>query len=125
VNFDKYRITEKYPDRIKYKSEIIKKINNSPMTQVDRDKEIALVATKVGEWFKHAILPYNEQIAKIDSQFWADCRAAIGYDKDYTESQCLVIQGEAYERGHSGGYAEIYNCLENIVLFCDKLGVTE
>lgn len=125
MNFDKYRIIEKYPDRIKYQAELIEKINNCLMTKADRDKEIALVPKKAGEWLIEAVKPYNKQAADIDNQFWADCRAELGYDKNYTENQCLIIQGEAYERGHSAGYEEIYICLQDILFFCDKLNLKE
>lgn len=121
MNFDKYKNTVPYPDSDAFRNKLLADIDKQPMTAQERLDAIARVDITVRDWFREAVKPHNNREYEIMADFWADCRKDIGYDKFLTVRQCKVLQGYAWERGHSGGYHEVYNCLLDLAEFVKDL----
>jgi hypothetical protein len=117
MNFDAYKNTVMYPDYHAYRAKLIEDIDNTPMTSQERLEARDRVAEITREWFNASVKPHNAREWAIQAEFWKDCQEDIGYNKFLSERQCQVLQGYAWERGHSGGYYEVYNCLLDLAEF--------
>lgn len=121
-HFDYYStISTPWPNQIERARERRKEIDDTPMTQAQRVNAHSLVITEVREWFKEAVKPYNQEKARLNAEFWADCREELGYDEFLTDWGVRLVEAEAYERGHSYGYAEIFSALIILVQFVETL----
>lgn len=104
-----------YPDRNEYAKSLRDRINNNLMTAKQREDALANVDRDTAAWFLKQSLPYNAAQAALENEFWADCRKDLGYDELLTDDGCNALEGEAWNRGHSAGFSEVYGELMNLV----------
>lgn len=66
------------------------------------------------------VIPQEER-NRLKVEFWTDCRLNLGYDKWLTERGVRVLEGKAWEMGHSAGYSEVYDYLCDLVDFVREI----
>jgi hypothetical protein len=110
-DFEEYRSKLPYPDRSAIRKEVTDEINNQPLTANDRADKLADVSRIVSEKFSVAVKPYSDDEKRLEAEFYKDCREDIGYDKYLHEDGCRILEGHAYQAGHSSGYSEVYGHL--------------
>lgn len=104
-----------------YRTQLLEEINNKPMTAAEREEALKQLPARVLEYQREQNAPYIEAAAELEREFWRDVREELGYDQFLTEAGVSVLEAEAYERGHSAGFSEIYNCMRGLVEFCRKI----
>jgi len=62
---------------------------------------------------------YGEENGRLYELFYRDCCEDHGCDPDSALSS--VIFSEAYDRGHSAGYSEVYSYFDSIASFADRV----
>jgi hypothetical protein len=110
-----------YPSKSDYRDQLIAEINNRPLTAAARTAALATVPERVRDWFNEAILPYRQEQARLNSEFWADCRADLGYDKFLDVKGISRLEAHAWEDGHSAGYSEVYGELSKLVSLIEDI----
>lgn len=60
------------------------------------------------EDFKNAMDAYHEESRRIDTEFWNDLYAELGWDK-LPVKVSAALQSHAWNLGHSAGYMEVFN----------------
>lgn len=102
-------------------AQLRREIDETPMTAAQREKALKEMTSKVRERLRELNKPHQDEQSRLDAEFWRDAREELGYGKLVAEAGLGVIEGEAYERGHSSGYSEIYNCLLSLIDFVGRL----
>lgn len=110
-----------YPDQADYARQLREEINNTPMTALERETAFAGVQHQANEWFKEAVKPYNAINWERKAEFWADCRAELGYDKFLELTGIEILEAMAYDQGHAYGYSKIFSQLTELVEFLNKI----
>jgi hypothetical protein len=114
--FDYYsNIGVPYPDHHAYRKQLIDAIDNTPMTAADRTKAMAEVSKQVLAWMNEQSKPYRNAQAALIAEFWDDCRNELGYHNLLNESGVAALESKAYEDGHSSGFGEVYQRLDELV----------
>lgn len=62
---------------------------------------------------------YGEENGRLQEKFYYDCCLDHGCDPNSELSK--VIYSEAYDRGHSSGYNEVYNYFDSVAEFADRV----
>ena len=62
---------------------------------------------------------YGQENGRLEELFYQDCCEDHGCDPDSDLSR--LIYSEAYDRGHSSGYHEVYNYFGSIADFADRV----
>jgi len=62
---------------------------------------------------------YGQETSRLEELFYQDCCEDHGYDPDSDLSR--LIYSEAYDRGHSAGYSEVYNYFDSVAAFADNV----
>ncbi len=99
----------------------VEEIDNRPLTTADRVRLLKEIEPEITKQVAELNKSYYEARRKRDAEFYADARESLGYDKFLNETGVALVQGYAYERGHSGGYSEIYYELSEITELLEKL----
>lgn len=99
----------------------VEEIDNRPLTTADRNRLIKEIEPEIIKQVAELNKPYYAARRERDAEFYADARESLGYDKFLNETGVALVQGYAYERGHSGGYREIYYELSEITELLEKL----
>lgn len=121
-SFDYYSTNSvEYPNQSEYRKRLVQVINDTPMTAAERDEALEWVHEEARIWFKEAVKPYREEAARLEREFWQDCRGELGYDSFLNSDGVAALEYAAYERGHSAGYSDIYCCLIELAELAEKL----
>mgnify|MGYP006283414069 CR=1 FL=1 len=107
--FDEYKPKTAYPSRSDYRRERRKEIDELSMTAAERRQAISNLNEETNEWFQVAVEPYREEEANLMAIFWKDCRKDLGYDEYLHYGGVVALEGHAWDRGHSGGFSEVYH----------------
>lgn len=122
INFSQFsQIDVEYPDRHAYAKALREEIDNTPMTAKEREEAIKKISERSFNWFNEAVKPYLAEKAKKEEDFWRRCREHFGYDKYLTETGVSKLEYEAYDRGHSAGFSEVYCELCRLVEFIESI----
>jgi hypothetical protein len=116
MDFSQFNPKTPYPDGAAIRAKLQKEIDETPMTAAERtaaSKDLIRLATAI---FDEEIKPYREEERRLQEAFWLQCREDHRYGH-YSQTIIDIIEYEAYSRGHSAGYPEMYNCLYDIVDF--------
>lgn len=62
---------------------------------------------------------YGEENGRLQEKFYYDCCLDHGCDPGSALSR--LIYSEAYDRGHSAGYSEVYNYFDSVSEFADRV----
>lgn len=62
---------------------------------------------------------YGQESGRLEELFYQDCCEDHGCDPDSQVSR--IIYSEAYSRGHSSGYHEVYNEFDTVAEFVDRV----
>lgn len=107
--------------RKQYRDELIKAINDAPMTKLDRDLALSKVDAEVRKRMYEVNKPYNEAIAALIEEFWADAKAELGYD-DFLDAEGIeALESLAYEEGHAYGFSSVFAKLSEFSDFAQKI----
>ena len=121
-NFDYYsKPHATYPNLRDIKAKLRELINETPMTADQRDVAMGNLCDEGREEFNKQAMPYNVELAKLDAEFWDDAREDIGYDDFLTDKGVLMIQSEAYDRGHSRGFSCVFGELSKLACFAENI----
>ena len=120
-DFDEYVSKLNYPSRSEICSRMREEIDAAPMTTRDRNIALADMQQRATEEFVQGRAPYREDQRRLDAMFWHDCREDLGYDRFLNEDGIGTIEAEAWDRGHSAGYSEVYQCLIRLCEFVEKI----
>ena len=104
-----------YPDKYQFRRDEIDKISKERLTVKERQDKIKEVESLVNAWYKKESAPYLKEIAKLEREFWGDCRIDLGYNKFLSADAMNAIEAYAWEHGHSHGFSEVYCYLVDIV----------
>ena len=103
---------------LKVKDEILKEIDNTPLTASDREnkkkqveKEVKEVKAMIVDDYKFAIKIFEKNFKQY---LFKDLSSEI---KDVAE----IIYRRAYDEGHANGYAEIEICFDDLVDFVTEI----
>lgn len=122
---DNYKNTQTYyhtshPDAKARYERIMKEINEALLTAAEREKEIEAAKTEHKEWIGKQNEKFYAEEARIHDKFLADVEENWGFDK-YPVHVRRAIHSAAWERGHSSGYSEVWNCYYDLVAFVDTI----
>lgn len=110
MNYPKYENKLPYPslgdvsERVRKKQE---QIDNAPMTKAERTSALDAERTAALADHRRALRSYEEEAERLVSLFWADAAEEIGYGSLPNEMRSL-IEGKAWEDGHSYGLQEVF-----------------
>ena len=62
---------------------------------------------------------YGEENGRLQEMFYQDC--CEDHDCDPDSDLSRLIYSEAYDRGHSAGYSEVYNYFDSVASFADRV----
>lgn len=110
-----------YDESKKMLVSLTKEINKTPMMATERLEALDRIPKEVREYAKILNAPYNEKCRELDLEFYADSREELGYDKILNEGGCMILESKAYELGHSSGYAEVFDILEELTDFVKEI----
>ena len=110
-----------YPRQKDIIREIIAKLDDVPLTKAERIEKEAEAAKEGEAIFKDKLKEYNQESNNLKEEFWKDCREEFTYDCVLTPKGCEILESEAWERGHSCGYSEVYSCLSDLCDFTEKI----
>ena len=121
-DFDYYRTNKhEYHDTYFVKRNLKKELDQIPLTVEDRKKrEVEISSIAIAE-AKKLNQPYHVEQQRLQAEFWADAREDIGYDKYLNEEGVNILESAAYDRGHSGGYADTFSVLEKLADLYERL----
>jgi hypothetical protein len=105
----------------KVRNESAEAINKQLLTAADRERLLKELIPEINKQITELNKPYYAARRKRDAEFYADARESLGYDKFLNETGVALVQGHAYQRGHAGGYSEIYYELSEITELLEKL----
>ena len=89
-----------------------RQLNENCRADVYKNKQPYVKSTKEQKSF------YALEEERIHKEYIQDCRwAAESVLGTVTDKQFGILFNEAWSRGHSSGYYEVVNCLENLVYF--------
>lgn len=102
--------------------------NNTHMTALDEEeltrgeygRRLAALAADIKELRRKYAEAYRDARAVLKQEFWQDARVALGYG-DLPSSVISALESEAWDRGHSHGYSEVFNELRSVVEFVRKV----
>lgn len=110
-----------YDYQKEYRDSLVRSINDTPMTAVDRKLALNKVSDQVREHMREVNQQYNEAVRAKIEEFWADAQAELAYNFYLDEEGVALLQSKAYEAGHSGGFASIFAELEDLVDFAQQI----
>ena len=114
----------KYPtfqERDDYKTQLKKEIDDTPLTTADRFTALGQLSAKVAAHFDSQVQKANAEESRLRDEFFADARVELGYADILTEKGMRVVESWAWERGHAGGYSDIYSSLCNLSDFVSQI----
>ena len=121
-DFDYYnKPTAEYPDINEYKREYRIAIEAAAMTTAERKEALDGISKKARAWFEKESKPYRDEQARLDSEFWDDCRKDLGYREFLSEKASDAVESKAWEDGHANGYSEVYCHLCDLVELARKI----
>lgn len=120
-DWNDYMPTTPLPDKHAYREMRVQQIKNERMTEQERHDAMIALKTEVHEWYQKAVRPRREEEARLDNEFYADCRAEFGYDSWLTEEGCKELESYAYSEGHSSGHSGVYGELCDLVPMVERL----
>lgn len=109
------KVPVEYPDRYAIKGKHLALVAEMRLTERERKAANDAAIADANEEYGKALTFYRVAEKKLEQEFWADCRSDFGYDKLMGLSGQSALEGYAWERGHSSGYSEVYNCLCDLV----------
>lgn len=120
-NFDEYVSSVEVVSEMEIRRELRREIANTPMTESERETAINQSIIRARGLAVEANAKYREDQRRLDAMFWQDCREDLGYDRFLNEDGIGTIEAEAWDRGHSAGYSEVYQCLIRLCEFVEKI----
>ena len=101
--------------------ELRREIANKPMTESERETAINQSILRARGLAAEANAKHHDDQNRLTELFWHDCREDLGYDRFLTDDGIGTLEAEAWDRGHSAGYSEVYQCLIRLCEFVEKL----
>jgi hypothetical protein len=118
-DFEEYKTKLSFPCSRDIEAELRLTIANTPMTEKQRLTALQKLPEAIRQKMATASIPYREDVARLEAQFWLDCREDMGYD------QWLDGEGmEILERtvGYSAiNHADTYSRLYELVHLTERL----
>ncbi len=100
---------------------MIQKINEERLTHAEREEKLAKVKDQVKEYEREYDAAHKKELNKKEVEFWEDARDELEYTEWLTEQGVYNIENKAYADGHAYGYSSIYEHLQDLVEFLQKM----
>lgn len=107
-DFEEYKTKLEFPSSHAIEAELRQTIANTPMTEKQRVTALQKLPEAVRQKVNTAAIPYREDVARLEAQFWRDCREDIGYSEwldgegmeilERTAGYSVINQSETYSR---------------------------
>lgn len=113
----KYRNDMPYPsesDKDVFMSARLAELDNTPMTQAQYKMAVEVLKEAAEAHIIALRIAYSNREFDLRDQFYRDAEEDYGFGflPDHIKS---MIHGYAWDRGHSAGYEEVYNCYAAVV----------
>lgn len=114
--FEEYSVpaTFEKPDRNAIAKKFKDEIDSAKMTAEERRVALDGLRDRISSHMKEVMKPYEELKASLHREFWEHCREEFGYEKILNQPAIDALERKAWEEGHSGGYQEVYNILDDL-----------
>lgn len=116
--WDQYKAKERYPDRVlvvrEYMKERMSALDDIPMTKSQREKAEKDLAEEAQKHYQERRQIYKDSLSAALQEFWNDAREELGYDAFLDAEGMQMIEGKAWEDGHSYGYSEVFSHLKDL-----------
>lgn len=109
-NYDAIFAELKFPVMPKFNPPVRDQFDSNAAWGIALDQHDAQVAAATVK-YRAERKAYRETFAKIESQFWNDLYADLGWDK-LPKEVASEKASAAWEQGHSFGYNEVYLCAQ-------------
>lgn len=121
-DFDYYaKVDAEHPSLWEIKKKKLAIVAETRLTEKERLEAIKTAEVEAMIEWRAGKKVYNDAQGRKNSEFWADCRLDLGYDKFLDEDGCQALEAKAWEEGHSAGYGEVYGDLSRLVDLAHKL----
>lgn len=111
MNYDNYKplpLPFTSQDRLNLKVQLLKEIDETPLTKAERDAALKGINEKVATVAKERNAAVIKRNREREQQFWIDARQELGYDQMLTKKGVEILEAWAYEEGHSYGLQDVY-----------------
>lgn len=106
-DYDEIFRSLKYPTKPRKKPPVREDFSNNTAWGAALDAYDVQFAEEMKE-YKIAIDAYHAESKNVDTEFWKDVYAELGWDRLPIEV-AQALQAHAWSTGHSSGYMEVYN----------------
>lgn len=109
MDFEKYKNTKPYPERVREPRLVSQKPTDEQIIAYQKAKE---EYSKKLETYNKQVKEYQEEDQRIMEQFWKDAFEDVGIPFDHPKAS--KISEIAWNQGHSSGFYEVYHWLEEL-----------